>query len=113
MAPGPDWTGAENLAPFRIQSPARSESLYRLSYPGRLEARYYAILSRHLLKLPLISKYSPHRHIHGHFRYIRPLIVDKKLHSHSKQVKKEISLVYLTFTILYIRIRDERLSVKL
>jgi hypothetical protein len=35
--PGPVWTGAENLAPTRIRSPdfpARSESLYRLSYPG-------------------------------------------------------------------------------
>jgi hypothetical protein len=31
------WTGAENLAPAGIRSsdlPARSESLYRLSYPG-------------------------------------------------------------------------------
>jgi len=33
-APGPVWTGAENLAPTGIRSPdrpARSESLYRLS----------------------------------------------------------------------------------
>ena len=37
-APGPVWTGAENLAPTGIRSPdrpARSESLYRLSYRGR------------------------------------------------------------------------------
>jgi len=36
-APGPVWTGAENLAPTGIRSPdrpARSESLYRLSYLG-------------------------------------------------------------------------------
>ena len=37
-APGPVWMGAENLAPHTgIRSPdrpARSESLYRLSYPG-------------------------------------------------------------------------------
>jgi hypothetical protein len=36
-APGPVWTGAENLAPTGIQSPdrpARSQSLYRLSYPA-------------------------------------------------------------------------------
>ena len=36
--PGLVWTGAENLAPTGIRSPdrpARSESLYRLSYPGR------------------------------------------------------------------------------
>jgi hypothetical protein len=37
-APGPVWTGAENLVlPTGIRSadrPALSESLYRLSYPG-------------------------------------------------------------------------------
>ena len=36
-APGPVWTGAENLAPTEIRSldrPARSQSLYRLSYPA-------------------------------------------------------------------------------
>ena len=36
-APGPVWTGAENLAPKGIRSPdrlARSQSLYRLSYPA-------------------------------------------------------------------------------
>jgi hypothetical protein len=37
-APGPVWTGAENLAPTGIPPdlPARSKSLYRLSYPGPL-----------------------------------------------------------------------------
>ena len=37
-APGRVWMGAENLALTGIRSPdrpARSESLYRLSYPGR------------------------------------------------------------------------------
>ena len=37
QAPGPVWTGAENLAPTRIRSPdrpARSESLHLLRYPG-------------------------------------------------------------------------------
>jgi hypothetical protein len=36
-APGPVWTGTENLAPTRIRSsdpPARSESLYRLRCSG-------------------------------------------------------------------------------
>ena len=36
-APWPIWTGAENLTRIGIRStdrPARSESLYRLSYPG-------------------------------------------------------------------------------
>jgi len=36
-APGPVWTGAENIVPTGIRSPdhpARSQSLYRLSYPA-------------------------------------------------------------------------------
>jgi len=36
--PGPVWTGAENLTPTRIRSPdrpARSQSLYRLSYTAQ------------------------------------------------------------------------------
>jgi len=36
-APGPVWTGAENLTPTGNRSPdhpARSESLYRLHYPS-------------------------------------------------------------------------------
>jgi len=36
-APGPVWTGAENLATTGVPSPdgpAHSESLYRLSYSG-------------------------------------------------------------------------------
>jgi hypothetical protein len=36
-APGPVWKGAENLATTGIRTPdrpARSKSLYRLSYPG-------------------------------------------------------------------------------
>ena len=39
MDPEPIWTGAENLSPTGIRSPdrpARSESLYRLSYPSPL-----------------------------------------------------------------------------
>ena len=35
--PGPVWTGAHNLAPTGIRAPdrpARSQLLYRLSYPG-------------------------------------------------------------------------------
>jgi hypothetical protein len=36
-APGPVWTGAENLNPTEIRSPGRpaySQPLYRLSYPA-------------------------------------------------------------------------------
>jgi hypothetical protein len=39
--PGPVWTGAENLASTRIRSPdrpARSQSLYRLSYAAHAVA---------------------------------------------------------------------------
>jgi hypothetical protein len=43
-APGPVWTGMENLAPpTRIQSPdrpARSELQYWLSYPGPVKKPY-------------------------------------------------------------------------
>jgi len=44
-APGPVWTGAENLAATGIRSPdrpAHSQSLYRLSYPAH---KYYVIHS--------------------------------------------------------------------
>ena len=45
-APGPVWTGVENLATTGIRSPdrpSRSESLYRLSYPGPRLPRYMSI----------------------------------------------------------------------
>ena len=41
--PGSVWTGAKNLAPTGIRSPdrpARSESLYRLSYRGPMLYKY-------------------------------------------------------------------------
>ena len=44
VGPGPVWTVAENLARNGTQSPdrpARSESLYRLSYPGPRKKLYY------------------------------------------------------------------------
>jgi len=46
--PGPVWTSAENLAPTGIRSPdrpARSQSLYRLSYPAHSMQCACAILS--------------------------------------------------------------------
>jgi len=54
-APGPVWTGAENLAPTGIRSPdrpARSQSLYRLRYPAHSDycAIQYLILWR--LEIP-------------------------------------------------------------
>ena len=39
-APGPVWTGAENLAPTGIRSPdrpTRSQSLYRVRYPAHMQ----------------------------------------------------------------------------
>jgi hypothetical protein len=44
-APEPVWTCAKNLAPTGIRSPdrpARSQSLYRLSYPGPYFRQYYS-----------------------------------------------------------------------
>jgi hypothetical protein len=53
-APGPVWTGAENLAPIGIRSPdrqARSQSLYRLRYPA------HTVLYAHLIiKLEFLTK---------------------------------------------------------
>ena len=52
-APGPVWTGGENLAPTGIRSadrPARSESLYRLSYPGpyvRVQYIVYLVMTNY------------------------------------------------------------------
>jgi hypothetical protein len=43
-SPGPVWTGAKNLALTGTRSPdrpARSESLYRLTYPGPHNYYYY------------------------------------------------------------------------
>jgi len=45
-APGPVWTGAENLVPTGIQSPDRpasSDSIYRLSYSGLFIVPYIYI----------------------------------------------------------------------
>ena len=45
-APGPVWTGAENLVPTGIRSPdrpARSQSPYRLSYPARSAGNFVKI----------------------------------------------------------------------
>ena len=49
-APGPVWTGAENLPPTVIRSPyhpAPSQSLYRLSYTGPhyLRSTYVLLLA--------------------------------------------------------------------
>ena len=48
-APGPVWTGAENIAPIGIRSPdrpARRNSLYRLSYPGPLNVLQLLMIAR-------------------------------------------------------------------
>jgi hypothetical protein len=46
-APGPVWTGTENLAPTGIRSPdrpPRSQSLYRLRYPENTDT---VVLKKH------------------------------------------------------------------
>ena len=59
-APGPVWTGAENLAPTGIRSPdrpARSQSLYRLSYrahAGQVR-EYYAFLQANSASRAVVS----------------------------------------------------------
>jgi hypothetical protein len=54
LAPGPVWTGADNLAPTGIRSPdlpARSESLYRLGYPGHIF--HYTVTQHNTDRCPL------------------------------------------------------------
>jgi hypothetical protein len=54
-APGPVWTGAENLAPARMRSPnrlARSQSLYRLRYPAHHGSKGYAPAALYPWKRP-------------------------------------------------------------
>ena len=49
MGPGTVWPGAENLAPTRIRlpdCPARSESLYHLSYSGHILFIYICLYNR-------------------------------------------------------------------
>jgi hypothetical protein len=53
-APGPVWTGAENLTPTRVRSldrPAHSKSLYQLSYSGQTSVGtfYFSAVARHFL----------------------------------------------------------------
>jgi len=51
-APGPVWTGAENLTPTGIRSsdcPARSQSLYRLRYPAQENQYYFLQFWKNLL----------------------------------------------------------------
>ena len=56
-APGPVWTGGENLTPTGIRSqdrPARSQSLYRLRYPAHDEHRvalYRGLTEHRTLKM--------------------------------------------------------------
>ena len=63
-APRPVWTGAENLATTGIRSPdrpARSESLYRLSYSGLHVVRILPILfSAHFCSVPLKTRIIEH-----------------------------------------------------
>jgi hypothetical protein len=49
-APGPVWTGAENLAPTGIRSPdlpAHRQSLYRLSYPTHHTVNLETVIQNH------------------------------------------------------------------
>ena len=53
-APGPVWTGAENLAPTGIRSPdraTRSQSVYRLSYSAHIRSPDRPARSQSLCRL--------------------------------------------------------------
>jgi hypothetical protein len=58
LAPGPVWTGAQNLAPTGIWSPdrpARSESLYRLRCPGPISRRTVTLIWSQLMLVPYLE----------------------------------------------------------
>ena len=58
-APGPVWTGAENLATTGIRSPdrpARSQSLYRLRYPAHSLFRPHRKLIKNSVKLKSVVR---------------------------------------------------------
>ena len=57
-APGPVWTGAENVTPTWIRSldrPVRSESLFRISYPGKRNIDIYIYILK-MLTLSIDNK---------------------------------------------------------
>ena len=57
-APGTVWPGAENLARTGIRTPdlpARSEQLYRLSYPGPTGTMYFLVLVYDITAVSVIS----------------------------------------------------------
>ena len=61
-APGPVWTVAENLALTGIRSPdrpVRSESLYRMSYPGRHRYLLLDLIHCYTWQVARSSKWTP------------------------------------------------------
>ena len=69
-APGPVWTGVENLATTGIRSPDRpagSESLYRLSYPAHIQLKSVIIfVTAHFeacLIVVSVNKNARHQHV--------------------------------------------------
>ena len=67
-APGPVWTGAENLAFTGIPSPdrpARSQSLYRLSYPAHFQVPIPCHISVCHKTLSRVQHKCPYRVISG------------------------------------------------
>jgi len=58
-APGPVWTGAENLSPTGIRSPdrpARSQSPYRLRYPAHIHLKTNVNLHTYLYSVRTTKK---------------------------------------------------------
>jgi len=75
-APGPVWTGAENLAPTEIRSPSRpalNETLYRLSYPGP-HLRVHTVQYPSRLETPTTLLQVTERCTHQH-SYVTPNIL--------------------------------------
>jgi hypothetical protein len=57
-APGPVWSGAENLASTGIRAPdcpPRSQSLYRLSYPSHLMHKWIVLKTIDLAEVTVVK----------------------------------------------------------
>ena len=81
-APGPVWTGAENLAPTGIRSPdrpARIQSLYRVRYPAHMKYLY--------------KHYNTGRH---RFRIFQFLVVTNNMTKH--EIMNHLSVAAVKFS---------------
>jgi len=101
--PWPVWTGAENFAPTGIRSldrPARSESLYRLSYPSPHYIYIYIYMQTHTHTIihtqggPVEIQTPTHWNLTGHSMAVPPPVVSPTVHF-------RVVIIHLLSTFLF------------